>query len=216
VRPNVQPRGDAVRRGNGSEGEMTDTSLSREPDRYGDGPRSRLPRLSARAARRTAAVPGTFDPSDLRRAMGGFATGVTVVTARAPSGQRAGITVNSFCSVSLEPPLVLWCIARTAPSLPVFAAGSHFAIHVLAADQAALGVRFSRPAADKFAGLECSEGLGGVPLLDGAAVRFECSREHCYESGDHLILIGRIERYCYSECTPLLFHGGRMHSVHGD
>jgi flavin reductase (DIM6/NTAB) family NADH-FMN oxidoreductase RutF len=169
--------------------------------------------LRVEAARRSPPVDGNFDPLDLRRAMGGFATGVTVVTSRGPSGQVAGITVNSFCSVSLEPPLVLWCLALSAPSLPVFSGASHFAIHVLAADQAALSLRFSRPAPDKFAGLQYVDGLGGVPLLDGAAVRLECSHEHAYESGDHLILIGRIQRYCYSECTPLLFHGGRMHAV---
>jgi len=170
-------------------------------------------RLRVAAARRSPPVEGTFDPLDLRRAMGGFATGVTVVTSRAPSGLTAGITVNSFCSVSLEPPLVLWCLSKRAPSQAIFAAASHFAIHVLAADQEALSLRFSRPAPDKFAGLQYADGLGGVPLLDGAAVRLECRREHGYESGDHVILIGRIERYCYSECTPLLFHGGRMHSA---
>ena len=158
-----------------------------------------------------AIVDGTFEALDLRRAMGGFATGVTVVTSRSPSGQAAGVTVNSFCSVSLDPPLVLWCLARRAPSLPVFARASHFAIHVLSSDQAALSRRFSRPAEDKFAGLMTADGLGGVPLLDGAAVRFECRREHDYESGDHLILIGRIERYCYCDRAPLLFHVGRMH-----
>ena len=174
---------------------------------------SSLSRLPLRGARRAPTVHGTFDPRDLRRAMGGFATGVTVVTACSPSGRKAGITVNSFCSVSLDPPLVLWCLALRAPSLRVFSTASHFAVHVLAADQAALSVRFSRPAADKFAGLQCDDGLGCAPLLDGAAVRFECRREHSYDSGDHRILIGRIERYCYSECTPLLFHAGRMHAV---
>lgn len=175
--------------------------------------RDRQRALRVEAGRRSPPVEGTFDPLDLRRAMGGFATGVTVVTSRGPSGLIAGITVNSFCSVSLEPPLVLWCLAKSAPSLPVFSAASHFAIHVLAADQAALSLRFSRPAPDKFAGLQYADGLGGVPLLDGAAVRLECMRQHAYESGDHLIVIGRIERYCYSDCTPLLFHGGRMHAA---
>jgi len=195
---------------------MTDIALRSEPRPHGDDPESAPPRLRVPAGSRSPPVHGTFDAGDLRRAMGGFATGVTIVTACAPTGRRAGITVNSFCSVSLDPPLVLWCLGKRAPSLPVFSTASHFAIHVLAADQAALSVRFSRPAADKFAGLQYDEGLGGVPLLDGAAVRFECRREHSYESGDHLILIGRIERYCYSECTPLLFHGGRMHAADGE
>jgi flavin reductase (DIM6/NTAB) family NADH-FMN oxidoreductase RutF len=195
---------------------MSDTALRNAPGVPADGGSNPPPRLRASTAKPSPAVRGNFDALDLRRAMGGFATGVTVVTSRAPSGQRAGITVNSFCSVSLDPPLVLWCLAKHAPSMTVFSAASHFAIHVLAADQSALSVRFSRPAVDKFAGLQCDEGLGGVPLLDGAAVRFECRREHSYESGDHLILIGRIERYCYSECPPLLFHGGRMHGGDGD
>jgi flavin reductase (DIM6/NTAB) family NADH-FMN oxidoreductase RutF len=191
---------------------MDDTALGSKPRAHGDAAGSRPSRLRVRAASRSPTVHGNFEARDLRRAMGGFATGVTVVTACTPAGRRAGVTVNSFCSVSLDPPLVLWCLGKRAPSLPVFSAASHFAIHVLAADQGALSVRFSRPAADKFAGLQYDEGLGGVPLLDGAAVRFECRREHSYESGDHLILIGRIERYCYSDCTPLLFHGGRMHA----
>jgi flavin reductase (DIM6/NTAB) family NADH-FMN oxidoreductase RutF len=195
---------------------MTQTAMRGKPRLRSDDPASELPRLRASAMDQASVVHGSFDARDLRRAMGGFATGVTVVTSREPSGLRAGVTVNSFCSVSLEPPLVLWCLALNAPSLGVFSVASHFAIHVLAADQAGLSVRFSRPAADKFAGLQYGEGLGGVPLLDGAAVRFECRREHSYESGDHLILIGRIERYCYSECTPLLFHGGRMHTADGE
>jgi flavin reductase (DIM6/NTAB) family NADH-FMN oxidoreductase RutF len=192
---------------------MTHTAARINPAAPSPPERDRHRTLRVGVGRRSAPVEGSFDPLDLRRAMGGFATGVTVVTARAPTGQLAGITVNSFCSVSLEPPLILWCLAKSAPSLPVFSAASHFAIHVLAADQAALSLRFSRPAPDKFAGLTYADGLGGVPLLDGAAVRMECSREHAHESGDHLIQIGRIERYCYSECTPLLFHGGRMHAV---
>jgi flavin reductase (DIM6/NTAB) family NADH-FMN oxidoreductase RutF len=192
---------------------MSETAARGAAQALGEDFPSPPSRLRLGGVRRSAAVHGNFDAGDLRRAMGGFATGVTVVTARAPSGERAGITVNSFCSVSLDPPLVLWCLALRAPSLPVFSAASHFAIHVLAADQSALSVRFSRPAADKFAGLQCAEGFGRVPLLDGVAVRFECRHEHGYESGDHRILIGRVERYCYSDCTPLLFHGGRMHAA---
>jgi flavin reductase (DIM6/NTAB) family NADH-FMN oxidoreductase RutF len=192
---------------------MTETATREAAQALEVRPTGTRRRLRVHApAQRSAAVAGSFDALDLRRALGGFATGVTVVTSREPGGRRAGITVNSFCSVSLDPPLVLWCLARNAPSHEVFAAASHFAIHVLAADQAGLSRRFSRPAADKFAGLDCGEGLGGAPLLDGAAVRLECRRECSYESGDHHIMIGRIERYCYSECTPLLFHGGRMHA----
>src|SRR5688572_9594574 len=105
-----------------------------------------------------APASSAINTRDLRRALGGFVTGITVVTSRAPDGRIAGVTVNSFCSVSLDPPLVLWCLSRTAPSYSVFLDASHFAIHVLAEDQAHLSARFGGQAKDKFAGLELSEG----------------------------------------------------------
>src|SRR6185503_11908208 len=101
----------------------------------------------------------------LRRALGSFATGITIVTARAPDGRLAGVTANSFCSVSLDPPLVLWCLAGSSLSRAVFSHASHFAVHVLADDQVHLSDRFCRPSRNKFAGLETGEGLGGAPLL---------------------------------------------------
>ena len=100
-----------------------------------------------------APASSAIDTRDLRNALGGFVTGITIVTSRAPDGRAAGVTVNSFCSVSLDPPLVLWCLSRTAPSYSVFLDASHFAIHVLAEDQAHLSARFSGQAKDKFAGL---------------------------------------------------------------
>src|SRR5262245_40581181 len=130
-----------------------------------------------------------IDTRDLRDALGCFATGVTVVTARGTHGEIAGVTANSFCSVSLEPPLVLWCLAKTAPSRAIFSNAGHFAVHVLAEDQCDLSLRFSRPSKDKFSGLSVGEGLGGVPLLDGVAALFECRGEHRYEGGDHLIIV---------------------------
>jgi flavin reductase (DIM6/NTAB) family NADH-FMN oxidoreductase RutF len=125
----------------------------------------------------------------------------------------AGVTANSFCSVSLDPPLVLWCLSKSAPSGSVFVNASHFAIHVLAEDQADLSARFSRPSKDKFAGLQVSEGLAGTPLLDGAAAVFECRCEHRYEGGDHLIIVGQVERYRHTDRLPLLFHFGRYCGV---
>jgi len=154
-----------------------------------------------------AAVP-RIDPRELRRALAGFPTGVTVITARTADGQTAGVTVNSFCSVSLAPPLLLWCLSKAAPSRSVFTEASHFAIHVLAADQQHLSQRFSRPAADKFAELDFNEGLGRAPLIAGAVATFECRLVRQHEGGDHLILIGEVERYAYSNRHPLLFHGG--------
>lgn len=150
----------------------------------------------------------SIDPRDLRRALAGFPTGVTVVTACGAGGQRAGVTVNSFCSVSLAPPLLLWCLSKNAPSRSVFTHASHFVIHVLAADQMHLSKRFSSPSTDKFAGLDFDEGLGGAPIIGGAVATFECRLAQQHDGGDHLILVGEVERYCYSDLHPLLFHGG--------
>lgn len=162
-----------------------------------------------------APASSTIDTRDLRNALGGFVTGITIVTSRAPDGRTAGVTVNSFCSVSLDPPLVLWCLSRTAPSYPVFLDASHFAIHVLAEDQAHLSARFSGQSKftarskDKFAGLELSDGLGGAPILADVVARYECRLERRYDGGDHLIMVGEVERYHHTERPPLLFHAGR-------
>ena len=157
-------------------------------------------------ARASAAI----DSRELRTALAGFPTGVTVVTARAADGRLAGITVNSFCSVSLAPPLLLWCLSRTAPSRAVFSSASHFAIHVLAADQGRLSRRFSRGAKDKFADLELGAGLGGAPLLGGVVALFECRRTESHDAGDHILLLGKVERYHYSRRQPLVFHAGDL------
>jgi flavin reductase (DIM6/NTAB) family NADH-FMN oxidoreductase RutF len=151
-----------------------------------------------------------IDTRELRTALAGFPTGVTVVTARSNEGRFAGVTVNSFCSVSLDPPLLLWCLSRTAPSRSVFSKASHFAIHVLAADQDRLSRRFSRAAPDKFAGLALGEGLGGAPLLDGVVALFECRRGDWHDAGDHFIILGTVERYRYSRRRPLVFHAGDL------
>jgi flavin reductase (DIM6/NTAB) family NADH-FMN oxidoreductase RutF len=149
-----------------------------------------------------------IDPRDLRKALAGFPTGVTVVTACGGDGQLAGVTVNSFCSVSLAPPLLLWCLSKSAPSRGVFTGASHFVIHVLAADQMHLSRRFSNPSADKFARLEFAEGLGRAPVIGGTVATFECRLAQQHDGGDHLILIGEVERYRYADLHPLLFHGG--------
>lgn len=156
----------------------------------------------------TSAAPGRFDRRDLRKAFGQFTTGVTVVTTRAPDGRRVGMTANSFSSVSLDPPLVLWSLARQAPSLADFTAVSHFAINVLAAHQHALSRRFSMPQEDKFRDVDCSAGTAGVPLLDGAIARFVCRNLRQYDGGDHLIFIGEVEDYEHAGGEPLAFHSG--------
>ncbi len=151
---------------------------------------------------------GRFDRRELRRALGQFATGVTVVTARAGDGRRIGVTANSFTSLSLDPPLVLWCLAKSAPSLPEFLESSHFAVNVLAADQHHLSRQFSTPAPDKFAGVPATEGPGGVPLLDGVIARFTCRHLRNHDGGDHVIFIGEVERFEEFEAEPLVFHSG--------
>lgn len=146
----------------------------------------------------------------LRNALGHFATGVTVVTALADDGRPVGVTINSFGSLSLEPPLVLWSLANSSGSLSSFVAAPHFAVHVLAADQQALSERFAKSAADKFDDLEYAAGLGRAPLLSGCAAIFECVLQQCLDGGDHRILIGRVERFqANADTLPLLFYRGR-------
>ena len=153
--------------------------------------------------------PRGVDPADFRQALGCFATGVTVITTASPTNGRAGLTVNSFSSVSLDPPLVLWSLSLHAPSLPAFQGSPYFAVNVLAADQADLSTRFATPAEDKFAGISVTRGLGDTPLLDGATAHFECRSEFRYYGGDHVIIVGRVERFAYGDRPPLIYHRGR-------
>ena len=152
-----------------------------------------------------------FTAPDFRAALAMFATGVTIVTSRDADGRPVGLTANSFNSVSLSPPLVLWSLSLSAGSMPAFERGSHYAINILAADQHALAERFaSKTVADRFADLTFREGSGGAPVLEGAAAVFECFNRSRYEEGDHVIFVGEVER-CSSRrgATPLIFHGGR-------
>ncbi len=155
------------------------------------------------------------DHRALRDALGAFATGITVVTALDADGRAIGLTVNSFNTVSLDPPLILWSLSRASPNLATFRAASHFAVNVLAAGQQALSERFARRGADKFAGLEWASGLGGAPLLPGCCAVLECRNELQHDGGDHLIFIGRVERYSRGDAEPLLYFGGRYRQLRG-
>ena len=158
------------------------------------------------------AQPPSFSAPEFRAALGMFATGVTIVTALAADGRVIGLTANSFNSVSLSPPLVLWSLSRAAASMSVFSAGSHYAINVLAADQKALAERFATRGADRWQGVTFDVGAGGAPLLHGAAATFECFNRSRYEEGDHVIFVGEVERCTHREgAVPLLFHGGRFY-----
>jgi flavin reductase (DIM6/NTAB) family NADH-FMN oxidoreductase RutF len=157
------------------------------------------------------AVAPSFSANDFRAALGMFATGVTIVTARGVDGEPVGLTANSFNSVSLSPPLVLWSLARSAGSMPAFEAGSHYAINILAAEQHVLAERFaSKAVVDRFEGVTFQEGAGGAPLLAGSAAVFECFNRSRYEEGDHVIFVGEVERCVWrAGAQPLIFHGGR-------
>jgi 3-hydroxy-9,10-secoandrosta-1,3,5(10)-triene-9,17-dione monooxygenase reductase component len=152
-----------------------------------------------------------FDKRDFRAALGAFPTGVCLVTALAPDGSRVGMTANSFSSVSLDPPMVLWSLARTAASAPVFRDAEYFAINVLAASDEPLSRHFSRSSADKFSEVAArfTPGIGGVPVLQGAVATFECHSRHRYYGGDHIILIGVVESYRHRDDAPMVFHRGR-------
>lgn len=144
-----------------------------------------------------------------------FATGVTIVTARDAQGALIGLTANSFNSVSLTPPLVLWSLSRAAASMPAFANGSHYAINVLAADQKALAERFAARGVDRWAGVEHSPGISDAPVLAGTAATFECFNRSRYEEGDHVIFVGEVERCSHrSGISPLLYHGGKFYTEH--
>jgi flavin reductase (DIM6/NTAB) family NADH-FMN oxidoreductase RutF len=147
----------------------------------------------------------------LRQAFGAFATGVTIVTARDAAGTPAGMTVNSFTSVSLDPPLVLWCVQRGVPPAEVFVRAGHYAVHVLAADQRALSDRFADPATlgARFDGLPLDEGVAGLPLITGCPTRMGCAVVQRHDAGDHVILVGRVLTLEHRAAAPLMFHAGR-------
>jgi flavin reductase (DIM6/NTAB) family NADH-FMN oxidoreductase RutF len=150
-----------------------------------------------------------FDRRDYRRALGQFATGVTVVTTRTADGTPVGLTVNAFTSVSLDPPFVLWCLALSAGSAQAFLATSRFAVNVLGERQAGLAQRFATRHTDRFAGVAWRVGPGGMPLLDGAIAHLVCRSFARQVAGDHLVCIGEVERYEYAPGEPpLVFHGG--------
>lgn len=144
-----------------------------------------------------------------------FATGVTIVTARGAQGELIGMTASSFNSVSLTPPLVLWSLAHKASSLPVFAAGSHYAINVLAADQRDLAERFATRGVDRFAGVDHHAGQAGAPVLAGCVAVFECFNRSQYVEGDHTIFVGEVEHCTHRPgASPLLYHGGMFYTEH--
>ncbi len=149
----------------------------------------------------------------LRDSLGMFATGITVVTARAPDGTLAGLTVNSFNAVSLDPPLIVWSLASHLSSVSVFADCEYYAINVLAEDQQHLSQRFATRDIDKFAGLECRDGFGGAPLLDGCCAWFECRNTTRHDGGDHLLFVSEVVRHTHEAKPPLVYFSGRYRTL---
>lgn len=145
----------------------------------------------------------TIDIAEFRRALGAFVTGVTVVTTIQPDGSARGFTANSFTSVSLDPPLILVCIGKTASSYPVFSQAGHFAVSVLAEDQKAVSGVFASKAADKFDQVRWHRRVTGAPVIDGAAASFDCATHDVVDAGDHVILIGRVLDFIHSPSSPL-------------
>lgn len=155
-----------------------------------------------------------LDPLSFRKALGQFPTGVTIVTAQS-GDRRLGMTANSFASVSLDPPLVLWCPAKAAPSHDAFVAAEGFAIHFLGADHQDLALRFAGRTAEKFADIPHETGISGAPLLTELAPIFECRTWARYDGGDHTILVGEVIRLVERVHDPLLFHSGVMRRIEG-
>ncbi|MYZ49463.1 flavin reductase family protein [Propylenella binzhouense] len=160
----------------------------------------------AKAARETGRT--GIDPRQLRDVLGAFATGVVVVTTQRRDGEPVGLTVNSFNSVSLDPPLILWSLSLAAPSLPAFRSHDFFGINILSERQRELCVRFARPAADKFAGVRFDRSVGGTPLLHDAAAHLVCRTYARYPGGDHEIYVGEVLSIEDFARPPLVFHQG--------
>lgn len=154
---------------------------------------------------------------DFRNALGSFATGITVLTALAPDGEPIGVTISSFNSVSLNPPLILWSLSCDSPRLEAFRGTTHYAVNVLAADQQVVSDAFAGRDEDRFGNVRIRRGLAGVPLIEGCAAWFECANETQYPGGDHLIFVGRVERFqCGATVEPLIFHAGRYRQLRVD
>jgi flavin reductase (DIM6/NTAB) family NADH-FMN oxidoreductase RutF len=156
-----------------------------------------------------------FSPQGFRTALGRFATGVTIVTARTADGQLLGLTANSFNSVSLDPALVLWSLGNKSASLDAFLKAEHYAINVLSVAQKNLAERFASKVSERFEGASYTIGLGGAPVFTGNAASFECSNRSRYPEGDHVIFVGEVLRCAWeAEQSPLLYHGGKFFTEH--
>ena len=157
-----------------------------------------------------------FEAKALRGVLGQYPTGVAIVTTRLADGQGVGLTINSFASLSLSPPMVLWSLVDTSPSLTAFSECSHFAISILARQHQDLALRFARPAPDKFAGAPIIDTPEGMPAIAGALATLVCRPEQRVVAGDHVLFIGRVVRVHRLDAAPLVFHAGQFTSLLGN
>ena len=161
----------------------------------------------------TMEIVDLIDSKEFRRALGNFATGVTVMTAQNSQGERVGMTANSFNSVSLDPALILWSIDKNSASYRIFAEASHFAVNVLSAAQIQLSNHFARRSEDKFAGILFEAGYGQAPILAHCSATFECEKYAVHDGGDHWIILGQVLRFSDHGRAPLLYHQGAYSAV---
>ncbi len=155
-----------------------------------------------------------IDPIEFRRCLGSFVTGVTVITVLDDEGRPIGMTANSFNSVSLDPPLIVWSVRTNASTFGIYSKAKRFVVNILSEEQVDISNRFARSGLDRFDGVPTTPGIDGVPLLDGAAAHLECHTEATYPGGDHLLFLGRVERISGSTRKPLAFGAGKYMVVH--
>lgn len=150
-----------------------------------------------------------FEPRALRQTLGVFVTGVTVITTRDADGKAYGLTANSFSTVSLEPPLILWSQSKRAGSYTVFKDTDEFAISILAEHQSDISSRFARSIDDKFEGVALDEAFCGLPVIEGSSAWLHCRSVSQFDGGDHTVYIGEVLKFARGDQLPLVFGGGR-------
>lgn len=156
-----------------------------------------------------------LDAKALRNALGAFPTGIAIVTTRNASGRAVGLTINSFASLSLDPPLVLWSLVNRSPSLDAFNESNYFCINVLASTQTELAKCFASSAVpDKFENAQAYDSPEGVPLIPGCLASFVCTKEQMHPGGDHTLFIGRVLHYYTESGEPAVFHRGQFTNLH--
>jgi 3-hydroxy-9,10-secoandrosta-1,3,5(10)-triene-9,17-dione monooxygenase reductase component len=158
-------------------------------------------------------VTESFTQTEFRNALGSFATGVCIITTVGKNGQKVGMTANSFNSVSLTPPLILWSIGKSTNCFDDFIAADAFAVHILAADQQDLSNRFATTGEDRFANIQCTDGLSGIPILPHYSACFESKVANQFDGGDHIIMTGEVVRFSDNQLDPLLFYRGSYHKL---